>query len=99
MVRTARALMRGFGSCVSFPWGRMNNVSNKCVTDKQESKLHRHLYECVDSKNGQVRLIFGIVYQVEIHQLFHFYIAGLHAIYNICKEHGYVLPNSHCGDN
>ena len=79
--------------------GKIWTTCQTNVIDKQESKLHGHLYECVDSKNCQVRLIFGIVYQVEIHQLLHFYIAGLHAIYNICKEHGYVLPNSHCGDN
>lgn len=44
------------------------------------------LGEGVDSKNGQVRLGFGVVHEVEVHKFLQLQVVSLHAVYNISKE-------------
>lgn len=45
-----------------------------------------YLHKAVDSHNGHVWLAFGVVHQVQIHQLLQLQVVSLHAVHNIRKE-------------
>lgn len=45
-----------------------------------------YLHKAVDSHNGHVWLTFGVVHQVQIHQLLQLQVVSLHTVHNIRKE-------------
>ena len=53
------------------------------------------LDKSVHSHNCQVWLCFGIVDEVQVHQLLQLKIVGLHAVDYMRKQHGHILADRH----
>ena len=71
MVRTAKALIKGFGSSQSFIKKFFSNFYKFFSIQYFLFELI-YLNECINGHDGHVRLRFGVIHQVEVNQLFEF---------------------------
>jgi hypothetical protein len=107
MVRTASARISGLGSCESCR-RECRRQTRYNVRARARDWLRRYAELCakesnldegVDGHDGEVRLCFGVVDAVQVHELLQLQVVRLHAVHHVREESRHVLAHRHGRDH